>query len=242
MTAYVVPTMTMASQGGHQLKAFVSALGLEILLLGAGLFWLATHPPQPAVVVIPLTIDAAPTEVREKLSEPEVAKLPPPPPLSASPKTSPVLKPSSHLMPPPVFQTTPAAVSPIPMPAPVPNPVPDPGHASASAAFVAPIAAPPPALAPAVDPSPAYNAKLAAAVQAVFEVPAAAAELNFRGRTRVEFSLRDGVVSMVRIVQTSGLGVADRAAVKAVQAARYPAPPLPLQGKEGTYQIWVACL
>ena len=105
----------------------------------------------------------------------------------------------------------------------------------------APAPAPPPA-APAFDPSPAYNAKLSAAVQAAFEVPAAAAALGFKGRTRVEFSLRDGVVSGIRVVQTSGLGLADRAAMRAVQVAAFPAPPPALQGKDGVYQIWVACL
>lgn len=104
---------------------------------------------------------------------------------------------------------------------------------------------PPPVAQPAVpvlDPTIAYNAKLAAAVQAAFEVPATAAALNFKGRTRVEFNLLDGVVSAIRVVQASGLGATDRAAIKAVQTASFPPPPQALQGKSGTYQIWVACL
>jgi periplasmic protein TonB len=254
MTTLVFPAMAQASHQGLRFKAFFSALGLEMLLFGAGLFWLATHPPQPALVVIPLTIEAIPAPpVSEKLTEPEITKPPPP--------TSQVAKPIAHLTPPavlppppkaaispapaqnPVLEPSPkAAIAPTPAPAPTQNPVLEPSHVSPPTAVAAPLAAPQPVSPPAVDPSPAYNAKLAAAVQAVFEVPAAAAELNFRGRTRVEFNLRDGQVSMVRIVQTSGLGVADRAAVKAVQAAIYPSPPAQLQGKEATYQIWVACL
>jgi outer membrane biosynthesis protein TonB len=93
-----------------------------------------------------------------------------------------------------------------------------------------------------VDPSAAYNAQLAAAVQAAFQVPLAAQELAFKGRTRVEFLLRDGRISSPRIIQGSGLGVADRAAIKAVQSAVYPSPPDNLKGKDGIYQIWVACV
>lgn len=91
------------------------------------------------------------------------------------------------------------------------------------------------------DLSAAYNAKLTQAVQMAFEVPAVAESLNFKGRTRIEFSLHNGVVSASRVVQSSGLGAVDRAALKAVQTANYPAPPPSLQGKDGTYQIWVAC-
>jgi periplasmic protein TonB len=86
-----------------------------------------------------------------------------------------------------------------------------------------------------------YNAKLTAAVQAAFEVPLAASSLGFKGRARVEFNLQDAQVLAPRIVQTSGLGAVDRAAIKAVLAAKYPQPPSSLQGKNGLYQIWVAC-
>lgn len=87
----------------------------------------------------------------------------------------------------------------------------------------------------------AYNAKIAAAVQAAFQIPAAASALGFKGRTRVEFSLREGSASGIHIVLTSGFGAVDRAAIQAVQSAVYPAPPTALRGSEGTYQIWVAC-
>ena len=87
----------------------------------------------------------------------------------------------------------------------------------------------------------AYNVKLAAAVQAAFVVPGPAAALGFKGRARVEFHLRDGVVSNAKIIQGSGLGAVDRAALKAVEMASFPVPPTALVGKEGVYQIWVAC-
>ena len=131
--------------------------------------------------------------------------------------------------------------SPTPSPEPVapvltPNPV---ASVKAAQPLPPPLAQP---VAPALDPAIAYNAKLAAAVQAAFEVPATATALNFKGRTRVEFNLLDGVVSAIRVVQSSGLGASDRAALKAVQTAAFPPPPPALQGNPGTYQIWVACL
>jgi protein TonB len=98
-----------------------------------------------------------------------------------------------------------------------------------------------PAVVPAVDPALAYNIKLAAAVQAAFEVPGSAKALGFKGKARVEFSLRNGAASSIRIVQSSGLSAVDRAAVTAVQVASFPPPPSALQNKEGLYQIWVAC-
>jgi protein TonB len=87
----------------------------------------------------------------------------------------------------------------------------------------------------------AYNAKLTAAVQAAFRVPGTAADIGFKGRVRIEFTLRSGVVMNVRVDVPSGLGAVDRAAVRAVQTANYPLPPQVLLGKDGTYQIWVAC-
>jgi protein TonB len=93
----------------------------------------------------------------------------------------------------------------------------------------------------AVDPALAYNIKLAAAVQAAFEVPGSAKALGFKGKARIEFSMRNGVASTIRVIQSSGLAAVDRAAVAAVQVASFPHPPSALQNKEGFYQIWVAC-
>jgi periplasmic protein TonB len=254
MTAFVVPVTARVSRHRRQFNAFASALSLEVLLIGAGLFWLKTHPPQPVDVITPLTIEVASPPEPEKLSTPEMAKPPPPPPTTSAVKPPPVLQPKLIPVTAASSPATPVAMTtPLPAPASAPSMVPEPSvslPAAVAAPTVAPqpvpapvpTPAPAPASPPSIDLSPAYNAKLAAAVQVVFEVPAAAADLNFKGRTRVEFNLRDGVVSKVRVLQTSGLGVADRAAVKAVQAAIYPAPPAQLQGKEGTYQIWVACM
>ena len=235
-------------------QALVSALAVEAFLIGALLAGIGLHRPEPVPPVIPLTIEA--------LTPPEPAQ--PPEPLMAAPPVKP-MPPPQALAPaakplPRVTATPPApipATSRAPMPtAPVtesPQPsaqsAPAPETAAVAAAQPtvaaslssppAPVPVPPVASAPSVDPSPAYNARLTAAAQAAFEVPGSVASLNFKGRTRVRFKLRDGEVSGVTVVQPSGLGAMDRAAAKAVETARYPVPPAALQGKEVAYEIWV---
>jgi TonB family protein len=214
-------------------QAFASALGLEVGVLVAVMAWVETHPPTPIETVVPLLIETLVSPVPEKLPEPEKPKAMP---LVQMPSPKPV----TQVTPPPAPQPVP--VTPIaPIAARLSEPVAAPVVAGPSSAFASPVPTVVAPVVPVVDPAPAYNAKLSAAVQAAFEVPATAAALGFKGRTRVEFSLRDGVVSAIRVVQGSGLGAADRAAIKAVQAAVYPPPPPALQGKEGSYQIWVAC-
>ena len=91
------------------------------------------------------------------------------------------------------------------------------------------------------DPAIAYNAALTMAVQAAFKVPAAATTLGFKGRARVEFKLQDGHVSASTLLESSTLGLVDRAALRAVNEASYPSPPAALAGIMRTYQIWVEC-
>jgi protein TonB len=129
-------------------------------------------------------------------------------------------------------EPTTAPVPPVATPVPLPVSTPQ-----VSVATAPPLPAP----AATVDPSvlAAYNARLNAAVQAAFRIPSAAADMGFKGRVRVEFTLRDGVVTDARVVQPCGLPMIDRAALAAVQSAKYPPPPQVLQGKSGVYQIWV---
>ena len=96
-------------------------------------------------------------------------------------------------------------------------------------------------MAAAADVATAYNAKIAAAVQAAFQVPMAASALAFKGRVRVEFVLHDGRAGTARVVLGSGLGAVDEAALRAVRSAAYPPPPATLASQDGSYQIWVAC-
>ncbi len=202
-----------------------SALLIELALVGVAVGWVIMRPHEEIVQVMPL--------VMSMLDAPKEAQPPPPKPTKV-PEIQPKVKAVVPILPavpevrPPEEPAPPVVAKPTAFSAPAPLPQ-------------APAAAPVNPPAPVVDPALAYNVKLAAAVQAAFVVPGPAAALGFKGRARVEFHLRDGVVSNAKIVQASGLGAVDRAALKAVEMASFPAPPPPLVGKEGVYQIWVAC-
>jgi protein TonB len=210
-----------------------SALLIELGVVGAVMVWVVMHPPQELEQVIPLVMSMLEEPKVEKPLPPKPPEIKPPPvqakvvptPIKPQMPVSPEVRPVQEVTPPVVaqanaFSTPVVAASP---PAPPPPP---------------PVVSP---SAPAVDPALAYNQKLAAAVQAAFVVPGPASALGFKGRARVEFHLRDGVASNAKIIQPSGLGAVDRAALKAVEVAAFPAPPAALAGKEGVYQIWVAC-
>lgn len=237
-----------APTGKRAWRAFWSALGLELTLLGVALVWLAAPVKQMPLQVVPLTI-----EMLDKLLPapvPEPVRPDALPPAAAHPATP--ASPARPVPPVAVRRVAPAAVAPIasapdrPV-APTPPVVP-----AAAVASVTPAEAPPstlpattPHAAPAVsttaDASATYNAKIAAAVQAAFQVPMAASALAFKGRVRVEFALQDGRVGTARVLLSSGLGAVDQAALRAVRSATYPPPPSALAGVDGTYQIWVAC-
>ena len=227
-------------RGSGLWAALAVALVVEAcLVLGIGAYVLA-HPPEVPVPVVPLSIEPIPTTEPEKPPEPPPEK--PPEPVKPPPVLPTPVPIAKAVQPTPPLPAQAAQAAPLtPSPAPSPEPAQAAAPAPPAPAQQAPPAPPPQPSAPAIDPAIAYNAKLAAAVQAVYQVPIAATELEFRGRTRVEFSMQGGVLGAVRVVQTSGLGAADRAAVKAVQSAAFPAPPAALQGKDGLYLIWVNC-
>ncbi len=220
----------------RQWQSFLAALSLEGLVVLALVAWLAAHPNVVPERVTPLSIDPTMPEKLESTPPPEKITLPPlpatpiPKPQRSAQAPAPIPTPQPVLTSSPT--TSPEPVAPVLTPSPM-------AVVKSAPPLPPPIAQP---ATPAIDPAIAYNAKLAAAVQAAFEVPSTAAALNFKGRTRVEFNLLDGVVSAIRVVQPSGLGATDRAAIKAVQMAAFPPPPPALQGKSGIYQIWVACL
>lgn len=209
-------------------QSFAMAFGLESLLIVGTLTWAGQHIAPMTRDVIPLTLETAAAPLVEKKQLP--AELPK---INHPPKTSVIHNaPSASLSPPKV-----QAVSNDP-----PQQLPTKSESTTSAT---PSTQTPSIAAPAAqatpDPTLAYNVKLAAAVQAAFDVPGSAKALSFKGRARMEFSLHDGKVSAIRVLQSSGLSAVDRAAIKAVESASYPAPPAALQNKEGVYQIWVAC-
>ncbi len=142
----------------------------------------------------------------------------------------------------------PPAPKPLPQPKPTPQPqvVPEepkpvlPQVAEAQVnTFTEPAPPPPEPVVGKAEPSAEYAAKVHAAVQAAHYYPPAAVSLHFSGRVRVEFHLRDVAVSEVRLLVASGIGMIDRAALQAVQNAKYPEPPAEIQGSDHIYQVWV---
>lgn len=229
-------------------SAFGFALVVEAAVLAALLLWLGHAQDRPRPDSIALTIAAPP-----------VPPAPAPPPRMMAPPPKPVALPRPAATPrlpetPPPPQTPPplAAVPPPPAPEPTPplaapTPMAEPQTHVAETAKPVPVPArvdPTPPAPPPVDLSElsaSYNARLSAAVQAAFVLPATARQMGFHGKARLEFHLRDGIVSGARILLSSSLGAVDRAALAAVQGAAFPAPPAALSGKDGVYQIWVAC-
>jgi protein TonB len=224
---------TSKSQSQSIWSSLGSALLIELGVVGAVMAWLFMHPPQELQEVIPLVMSVL---EESKVEKPQLPKPPEVKPLPRVPKTLTAAQVHTPLPLAPV----PADVRPVEEPA-----MPVVGKPTAFSTPAAPSLPPAPAVSspsqPTVDPAIAYNSKLATAVQAAFVVPGSASALSFKGRARVEFHLRDGVASNAKIIQPSGLGAVDRAALKAVETAAFPAPPAALVGKEGVYQIWVAC-
>jgi TonB family protein len=193
-------------------QSFAMALGIEFLLAMMVAGWTLQHLTTMRTEVIPLSIEMLMDVPSQAMVTPKPS---PQTPAKPNPKITPSPRPDT---PQTVSQPTLGNESHAAMPS----------HA-------------PQVVTPTIDLALAYNVKLAAAVQAAFEVPGSAKALSFKGKARVEFNLHDGVASAIRVVQSSGLGAVDRAAVKAVEIAKFPLPPAELKSKEGIYQIWVAC-
>ncbi|MBN3727590.1 energy transducer TonB, partial [Burkholderia sp. Ac-20379] len=84
-----------------------------------------------------------------------------------------------------------------------------------------------------------FEGALRGAIQAALHYPESARLAQMSGRARVAFRYRDGAVSDVRLVASSGGGLLDRAALAAVRDASYPKPPAQLAGQTLAEQLWV---
>ena len=131
-----------------------------------------------------------------------------------------------------------------PQPETPPTPAPskaEPLTVAAESAYVQP-APPPPPPTPVTGPSDKeleFAARVKAAIQAAVVYPMAAKQMGYRGKALVEFIYRDGAVMQTHVVQSSGMVMIDNAALAAVSAARFPAPPETLKGKDVPYRVTV---
>lgn len=211
------------------LPAAACALVAEALLLG-GAFALLTHeshtPAEPPPTLLTL---AAPA----------------PAPQPKPPVVQPVPKPAAPVRPVVPVRHVAHVVPPKPVPAPAPRPKPTPAPVLPSAMPTDPPPAPhpsppPPAAAPApAAATPSFEGELRAAIQAALRYPEAARMAGMAGHTRVAFKYRDGTVTDVKVVISSGIGLLDRAALAAVRDANYPKPEAAWVGKTLSEQLWV---
>ncbi len=211
----------------RSLQAFGLAVLVEALLFLGAMGYGMMHVKTEGVVaqeVITLTPDAPPEPKHE-----EVAKPKPTPP-----------KPKKEVEPKPVKQKV---VEPKPILPPLPKPAiektpPTPIATPTAATEPAPPPVPQPVVKSEVDPHVinTYAAKLLAAVQAATHCPN---DVQFTGRVRVAFSLKDTDPRNVRVLSGSGVSAIDDAARHAVVDAAIPEPPAEMKGTERNYQTWV---
>jgi len=207
-------------------RSLLIALLIEALVLGGGAALVARERAStPAEQRVELVFDNPPEPKKE---EPK----PEPPPPEIKPKLVPVKAA-------PVRPATPQPKAEPPLTPPTEAPAP-----TVAAASVAVPVAPPPA--PPVPPAnhdaereAEFAERLKAAIRAAVVYPAAARNMGLRGQVRVEFYFRDGVRSRLRVVQGSGSGMLDQAALTTVSAAAVPPLPESLKGREMTYQVTV---
>ena len=124
--------------------------------------------------------------------------------------------------------------------APVPEPPPPAPVPSDSPISEAPPPPPVRAIDAVADREAEFAARLKAAIQAAVTYPPAARNMGFRGKARVEFVFRDGGTRHMRVIQGSGIGMIDNAALAAVANAIYPAAPDSLKGRDMPYQVTVS--
>ena len=170
-------------------------------------------PPEPKVIIKPKVSPLPQKIVQPPVIAPQVVRV------TAVPQSAPPVQ----TTPEPVESPAPAIVSPVAQVQPVPPvPTPPPQKTNEAAAREA-----------------EFAARVKAAVQAAVTYPAAARSMGLSGRARMEFHWRDGVASQVRVIQSSGTAMLDRAATESVTRAGYPEAPDTLKGKNLVYQVTV---
>ena len=195
-------------------KSALAALVIEALVISMMLLVAAKKPakaetPEPAVML------SFPEPVKPE-TPPEKKVEPPKPQQHKAPAEKPREQPEPE---PKIVEPTPVAeASPVTLPVKRPEP-PKPA---------------PPATVP-----DSFKGAVKAAVQAAMVYPPSARMAHVGGKTKVAFNYQDGRVSNISIVISSGSGMLDAAARRAVEAATYPSPPADFAGKPLQFDVWV---
>jgi protein TonB len=219
-------------------RAFLIALVVEIVLIGAAVGWLSMRSPAPlSQSAQPLRLQLV--ELLPTTPQPEIQAPPPPPEPKPQlkPKTAetPVPRPLPKVIPKPLPQVV-AVVPPTIVPQDAPP-------APAAASTVEPQQISPPApVNSSHDITADYESKVRAAIQSALGYPVAAKALGREGRVQVSFDFNDGQISKIRIVNSGDLEAFDHAAEVAVQTANYPTSPAELRHQTLHFLIWVEFL
>lgn len=253
------PSANHGGEDGEGLPWWAIVL-LAALVEGALLFGATTflrHPPAPPAHLPPMQIvleappppkPAVQPKVQPKIQPkpaPHIAPPQPRPHVQPHPKKLRPVKP--HRAPPPPPRPAPV-VAPPPQPAPEPVPLPAPPVVApppvAKTIPAMPVAppAPPVIAAPVVDLQAlraAYGQSMHTAIQAAARYPEMARRMGETGRVQVAFRYENGAVHDLHVLSSSGSGVLDRAAERAVRSATYPALPAALHGKPLELQVWI---
>lgn len=206
-------------------RTLLSAVVLEgLFLTGAGALLARAEtppPPRPPEIIQLAFDDPKVEEVKKAVAKRETPKLLP------KPVPRKVFQP--RLQPPPPPQPVPPPSRPLPV-----------VNDSPVSEKVAVQAPPPPPRDDSAAKEASFAAQLKAAIQAAVVYPPAARMSGFHGRARIEFVFRNGICSQVHVIQSSGSGLIDRAALAAVTAATPPPIPDSLKGRSVTYQVTVS--
>lgn len=189
-------------------------------------------PPPPAPPPVPTPPQPAPPPVPQPAPQPVPPKPVTPPPVPPKPVEHKVIE-HKPIKPPPekhrvVHERPVVTHAALPAPTPPAPPPPQPP----------PVASPPPApVSAAVTAS--FESEVRGAVQAALHFPPVARMMHLSGRTKVGFTYRDGQISNIHLVTSSGSDILDRAAIDAVHAAHYPVPEAAEQHRDLSFAIWV---
>lgn len=198
-------------------------------------------PPSPVSPPVPVPPQPAPPPVPQPAPQPVPPKPITPPPVPPKPVEQKPVKHKviehKHHKPPPkkhrVVHKRPVVTHdalPTPKPLPV-SPTPPPPQP-------APVVSSPPAAVSATVTA-SFESAVRGAVQAALHFPATARMMHLSGRTKVGFTYRDGQISNVHVVTSSGSDILDRAAIEAVHTAHYPVPEAAEQHRDLSFAIWV---
>jgi outer membrane biosynthesis protein TonB len=250
--AFRLPLNDLSVKKNRTFKALGIAITMESVAVAALIAWLSIQTNLTKIIPLPIQIEEIKEVEQIKPEDPPKPIPPPPPPPKPIPVQAKIKEISPPIMEPRPVLASPQPVEPLPVavtraPSDIPAepvvvskpPSPAPSPAPVPVKITPPPPPPPPQASGPINPSEEYLAKVKSAVQNAFVYPPAALTLDFYGKTRVAFSLKDAVADNVKVTVPSGMSLVDNAAIRAVTNASFPNPTEDQKGKKLNFEIWV---